>query len=58
MLATDSDLAAYLLNAFGLSSVPGQAFNAPGFIRLSIAASDDELVQACVRLKQMVESLN
>jgi aspartate aminotransferase len=58
VLATDSDLAAYLLNNFGLSSVPGQAFNAPGFIRLSIAASDDELVQACVRLKQMVESLS
>ncbi|MNH10494.1 Aspartate aminotransferase [compost metagenome] len=58
VLAGDSDLAAYLLNDFGLSSVPGQAFNAPGFIRLSIAASDHELVEACVRLKRLVASLS
>ncbi|WJD65159.1 pyridoxal phosphate-dependent aminotransferase [Pseudomonas kurunegalensis] len=58
VLNSDSDLANYLLEAFGLSSVPGQAFNAPGFIRLSIAASDADLAQACVRLIKMVKSLS
>lgn len=58
VLATDTALAAYLLTGFGLSSVPGEAFGAPGFIRLSIAASDAELVSACERLARMVDSLD
>ncbi|MGO1164954.1 aminotransferase class I/II-fold pyridoxal phosphate-dependent enzyme, partial [Brucella sp. C7-11G] len=57
-LNDDTDIASYLLNAFGVSSVPGIAFCAPGFIRLSIAASDEELIQACSRLKDMVASLS
>lgn len=57
ILADDTAVAAYLLNDFGLSSVPGVAFAAPGFIRLSIAASDAELESACARLAQMVASL-
>ncbi|WP_433850902.1 pyridoxal phosphate-dependent aminotransferase [Brucella pseudogrignonensis] len=57
-LNNDTDIANYLLNAFGVSSVPGIAFGAPGFIRLSIAASDEELIRACARLKDMVSSLS
>lgn len=57
VLTSDTAVAAYLLEAFGLSSVPGEAFAAPGFIRLSIAASDQELVSACDRLSKMVASL-
>jgi len=57
VLQTDTDVAGYLLNDFGVSSVPGIAFGAPGFIRLSIAASEAELVKACTRLKEMVASL-
>ena len=56
-LNDDTDVASYLLNVFGVSSVPGIAFGAPGFIRLSIAASEEELVKACDRLKDMVTSL-
>ncbi|MFB9948365.1 pyridoxal phosphate-dependent aminotransferase [Rhizobium puerariae] len=56
-LADDNELAAYLLNEFGLSSVPGMAFAAPGFIRLSIAASDRALEGACERLSGMVRSI-
>jgi aspartate aminotransferase len=37
--------------------VPGIAFGAPGFIRLSIAASEAELTKACERLKKMAASL-
>jgi aspartate aminotransferase len=57
VLANDTAVAAYLLNDFGLSSVPGVAFGAPSFIRLSIAASEPELERACERLAKMVASL-
>lgn len=56
-IADDTTFAAHLLQRFGLSSVPGAAFGAPGFIRLSIAASDRELTGACERLATMVRSL-
>lgn len=57
VLNDDTDVASYLLNAFGVSSVPGIAFGAPGFVRLSMAASEQELIKACDRLKDMVTSL-
>jgi aspartate aminotransferase len=57
VLADDTAFASHLLQQFGLSSVPGAAFNAPGFIRLSIAASDRELEGACDRLAAIVQSL-
>lgn len=57
VIADDTAFAACLLQQFGLSSVPGAAFGAPGFIRLSIAASNQELESACDRLAQMVSSL-
>lgn len=57
VVADDTTFAAHLLQQFGLSSVPGAAFGAPGFIRLSIAASDRELTGACERLSTMVRSL-
>lgn len=56
-LESDTDVAGYLLNDFGVSSVPGVAFGAPGFIRVSIAASEAELTKACERLKEMAASL-
>ncbi|MBN9547500.1 MAG: pyridoxal phosphate-dependent aminotransferase [Alphaproteobacteria bacterium] len=56
-LANDVAVAACLLNDYGLSSVPGTAFAMPGFLRLSIAASDQELQGACERLARMVTSL-
>lgn len=58
VIADDTGFAACLLQEFGLSSVPGAAFGAPGFIRLSIAASNQELESACDRLAQMVGSLS
>lgn len=57
IVADDTAFASHLLQQFGLSSVPGAAFGAPGFIRLSIAASDPELEGACERLAAMVRSL-
>lgn len=57
-ISDDTAFSSHLLQEFGLSSVPGAAFGAPGFIRLSIAASDDELERACGRLVDMVRSLS
>jgi aspartate aminotransferase len=57
VIADDTAFAAHLLQQFGLSSVPGAAFGALGFIRLSIAASDRELELASERLAAMVHSL-
>lgn len=57
-IADDTAFASHLLRQFGLSSVPGAAFGAPGFIRLSIAASDPELESACQRLAAIVRSLD
>lgn len=57
-ISDDTAFSSHLLQEFGLSSVPGAAFGAPGFIRLSIAASDDELERACDRLADMVDSLS
>lgn len=57
IIGDDTAFASHLLEEFGLSSVPGAAFNAPGFIRLSIAASDSALEGACERLAAMVRSL-
>ncbi|KQW78658.1 aminotransferase class I/II-fold pyridoxal phosphate-dependent enzyme [Ensifer sp. T173] len=57
VVVDDTTFAAHLLQQFGLSSVPGAAFGAPGFIRLSIAASERELERACERLASMVRSL-
>lgn len=57
VIQDDTAFASHLLQQFGLSSVPGAAFGAPGFIRLSIAASDSELEGACDRLAAMVQSL-
>lgn len=58
VLRDDTVVAAHLLNDFGLSSVPGAAFGAPSFIRLSIAASEPALEGACERLRRMVQSLS
>ena len=44
-LATDVDLCAALLDDAGLALVPGTAFGAPGFIRLSFALADEVLHQ-------------
>jgi len=55
-LADDVAVARRLLNEYGLSSVPGSAFAMPGFIRLSIAAPEEELQKACERLARMITS--
>jgi aspartate aminotransferase len=45
--STDADLAMALLEHAGVATVPGSAFYAPGHLRLSYAASMEEITQAC-----------
>jgi len=50
VIASDSDLAAYLLRDGGVAIVPGSAFELPGHFRVSYAASDEELSEAMSRI--------
>jgi aspartate aminotransferase len=45
------------LDEFGLALVPGDAFGEPNGIRLSYAASMDDLKEAIERLKKGLSSL-
>lgn len=54
---TDLDVAEWLLEAHGLGLVPGSAFEGPGFLRLSFAASLDTLQDAMRRLSSALEVL-
>ena len=48
----------YLLEDAKISLVPGEDFGAPNCIRLSYAASENELIEACQRLKKSIEKLS
>lgn len=51
------DLCLYLLDVAHVSLVTGAAFGAPSCIRLSYAASDEELVEALKRMKKALGEL-
>lgn len=52
------DLALYLLNEAKVATVSGDAFGSPNNIRLSYAASEAELKEALIRMKDALEKLN
>ncbi|SDA92209.1 aspartate aminotransferase [Algoriphagus alkaliphilus] len=54
---TADDLCLYLLAIANVSLVTGEAFGAPSCIRLSYAASDEELVEAMKRIKKSLGEL-
>ena len=56
-IATDSDLAMYLLEEGHVATVAGSAFCMPGYLRLSYAASDDQLREAIARIKTALAKL-
>jgi len=57
IISNSSDLAMYLLDKAHVALVPGSAFGAPDFIRISYAASEAELVEALDRIAKAVELL-
>lgn len=50
IIANDTDFAAYLLESALVAVVPGIAFGAAGFFRISYATSDELLKKACERI--------
>lgn len=56
-IVNTTDLSIYLLEEFGVATVPGDAFGEPGGIRLSYAASMDDLEEAMVRISNGLSSL-
>ena len=55
--ASDHELADYLLNKANLATVPGSAFGAPGYLRLSFAVDEASLKDALLRLKIALQGL-
>ena len=55
-LNNDVDLANLLLDQVGVAVVPGSAFGAEGYMRISYATSMDNLEQALARIKSVFEA--
>ena len=51
------DLCLYILSEAHVSTVPGDAFGVPGYIRISFAASDENLVKAMTNIKAALAKL-
>jgi len=57
-LSSGHDLAMYLLEAAEVATVGGDAFGSPNCIRLSYAASDEQLAEALRRIERAVGELS
>jgi aspartate aminotransferase len=57
VLDNDVEACAWLLEETGIAVVPGTAFGAPGYIRISYAVSQDTLEDACERINQAAHQL-
>ncbi|MBW1761930.1 MAG: pyridoxal phosphate-dependent aminotransferase [Deltaproteobacteria bacterium] len=57
MLETDVDVAGYLLEEARCAVVPGTAFGAPGFVRISYAASNDMIREGLSRIGEALSKL-
>jgi len=56
-IETDVEFCHWLLDEYHLATVPGSAFGGPGCIRLSFAASDDDITTAMSRLAEAASAL-
>jgi aspartate aminotransferase len=52
--ATSADLAALILEEAEVAVVPGEAFGTPGYLRLSYALGDDDLVEGVSRIAKLL----
>ena len=53
---TTLELAEVILDLANVAIVPGEAFGAPGYARLSFALSDDDLIEGLTRITELVSS--
>jgi aspartate/methionine/tyrosine aminotransferase len=52
--STSAELAANILDEVEVAVVPGEAFGTPGYVRLSYALGDDDLVEGISRIAKLV----
>ncbi len=52
--ATSTELAELLLEQAEVAVVPGEAFGTPGYVRMSYALGDDDLVEGVGRLQKLI----
>ncbi|WP_211357021.1 pyridoxal phosphate-dependent aminotransferase [Nocardioides rubriscoriae] len=50
---TSAELAEYILETAEVAVVPGEAFGSPGYLRLSYALGDDDIVEGITRLQKL-----
>jgi aspartate aminotransferase len=55
-IATDLELAMWLLERAHVASVPGDSFSAPGYIRFSYATSEERIAAGIASIRAAVES--
>ncbi|MBC9733048.1 pyridoxal phosphate-dependent aminotransferase [Nocardioides marmotae] len=53
VIDTSVDLAEYILEKAEVAVVPGEAFGSPGYLRLSYALGDEDLVEGVSRLQKL-----
>lgn len=53
-IESSADLADVILNEAEVAVVPGEAFGSSGYLRLSYALSDDDLVEGLNRIKKLI----
>jgi len=53
VIESSADLAGYILDKAEVAVVPGEAFGSPGYLRLSYALGDDDLVEGIARLQKL-----
>jgi len=58
ILENDVDFCSYVLEEHLVALVPGTAFGAPGFFRMSYALGEESLEKAVVRINNAVKALN
>ena len=58
VIANDTDLAGYLLEAEGVAIVQGAAFGLEPYFRISYATSTDTLTDACERIQRACGALS
>jgi aspartate aminotransferase len=53
VIDSSADLATFILDKAEVAVVPGEAFGSPGYLRLSYALGDDDLVEGITRLQKL-----
>jgi aspartate/methionine/tyrosine aminotransferase len=51
--STSAELAELILEKAEVAVVPGEAFGSPGYVRMSYALGDDDLVEGVTRLQKL-----